>query len=259
MNRVLQGLQSPAVLLCLATLFWAGNNVVVRAVISDIPPIALSFCRWSFAFVLLTPFVLPHLRRQWPIIRSNWRLLVLLGFLGVAIYNTFVNLAVVTTTAINVSLVNAVTPAVTVFIAWVMVGAVVTRRVVLGMALSFLGVGFIVAKGDLGTLLEFTFTPGDILMLPAVIGWAIYTVGLRFRPVELHPLVLVWVTFFVGSVIVGFGAIGEWLIEGRGFELTTANLAAIGYVGVFPSLLAFVFWNRGVERLGADVGAQFQN
>jgi drug/metabolite transporter (DMT)-like permease len=249
----------PHVWLALATLFWAGNNVVARAVVSDIPPVALSFWRWMVAFLIVTPFAWPKVRAQWPLIRSNWRLLAVLGCLGVAGYNTFVNLAVTTTTAINVSLVNAVTPAVTVIVAWAMIGTVVSPRVVVGMALSFAGITTIIAQGEVRTLLEFTVNRGDLLMLPAVVAWAFYTVSLRHRPAALDPLALIWATFLVGVMVVGVGYAVEYAIIGRGFALSVPNLAAIGYVGLFPSLLAFVFWNRGIEELGAAAGAQFQN
>ena len=250
---------SPHLLLALATLFWAGNNIVARAVVSDIPPVALSFWRWAVAFLIVTPFAWPKVRAQWPIIRSHWRLMAVLGCLGVAGYNTIVNLAVTTTTAINVSLVNAVTPAVTVVVAWAVVGTLVSRRVVFGMVLSFTGILAIIAQGNLRTILEFTVNRGDLLMLPAVVAWAFYTISLRHRPAGLDPLALIWATFLVGVTVVGVGYAVEYAIIGRGFALSGPNLAAIGYVGLFPSLLAFVFWNRGIEKLGAAAGAQFQN
>ncbi|MSO64330.1 MAG: DMT family transporter [Alphaproteobacteria bacterium] len=248
---------SPYLLLILATLFWAGNNIVARAAVAEMPPMALSFWRWATALVLVTPFAWPHVRAQAALIRRHWKILVLLGVLGVASFNTFLNVAVTTTTVVNVSLFNAVTPAFMILAAWMVTGERVNLRVVVGMALSFLGVAVIVAKGDIGTLLDLAVTEGDLLMIPAVLSWAFYTALLRYRPAALAPLALIFVTFLVGVVVVGLAYAVE-IAMGRGFTPTLPTLAAIGYVGVFPSLLAYVFWNRGVQLLGAGVGGQFQ-
>lgn len=109
-DRFPKFLRHPYLLLTLTALFWSGNVVLGRAIRADVPPLALAFWRWVVSLLLTLPLALPHLRRQWPLLRRAWKPVVVLGLLGVGTYNTFAYIALQSTPATNVVLLNSVIP-----------------------------------------------------------------------------------------------------------------------------------------------------
>lgn len=247
----------PYVLLLLATLFWSGNNIVARVAVQEVPPFSLTFWRVGIALALLTPFALPGAIRQWHIIKQHWKMITFIGLMGVPTFNLLLNSAVQFTTAVNASLINGGTPALTVLLAWLFFREGFGWRTVVGMMVAFVGITAIVIQGDLGVLRTFAFNPGDLLMLPAIASWAVYTLCLRFKPADLDGLPFLMVMMAVSMpVLAAFYAVD--LVGGRTFTLTTDTALSIGYIAVFPALLAFAFWNRGIASVGAARGVQLQ-
>ena len=247
----------PYVLLLLATLFWAGNNIVARVTVQEVPPFSLTFWRVTLALLILTPFALPGVIRQWSVIKRHWKMISFLGLLGVPTFNLFLNSAVQFTTAVNASLINGGTPALTVLLAWLIYREGFGWRMLVGMLVAFGGITAIIIQGDLGALRAFSFNPGDLLMLPAILSWAVYTLSLRHKPTDLGGLPFLMMMMVVSMpVLAAFYAFD--LVGGRTFVLSTNNAISIGYIALFPALLAFAFWNRGIATLGAARGAQLQ-
>jgi drug/metabolite transporter (DMT)-like permease len=247
---------SPYVLLVLTTLFWAGNFVLGRAVHELIPPIALSFWRWSVALLVVLPFAWPQLRRDWSTLGRHWAILSVLGVLGVTNFNTFVYLGLQTTTATSAVLLVSTTPVLIVALSFAMLGVRVTVAQMAGILTSLAGVLVIVAQGDPATLLELEPNPGDLWVLAAVLSWALYSVCLRWRPRGLHPLSFLTATFMLGLLPLLPLYLWELQVKG-GFSTGLPSAAAIGYVALFPSVLAYIFWNRAVAVLGANRSGQF--
>src|ERR1039457_3871608 len=179
---------SPYLFLVLTTLFWGGNFVVGRAMHGSIPPIALAFWRWAGALLIVLPFAIPHLRSQWPLVRSSWKKLSLYGFLGVGCFNTFIYIALQTTTATNALLINSTLPVLIIVLSWLFSGTRLTRRQALGVVVSLIVVITIICRADLRLLLSLRINTGDLWVLLAVICWASYTCLLKHRPAGLHPL-----------------------------------------------------------------------
>lgn len=247
----------PYVLLLLATIFWSGNNIVARVTVQEVPPFSLTFWRVTLALLILAPFALPGVFRQWPVIKRHWKMITFLGLMGVPTFNLFLNSAVQFTTAVNASLINGGTPALTVLLAWVIYREGFGWRMLTGMLIAFGGITAIVIQGDLGVLRAFSFNPGDLLMLPAIVSWAVYTLALRHKPTGLDGLPFLMMMMVVSMpVLAAFYAID--LVGGRTFALTTNNAISIGYIALFPALLAFAFWNRGIAAVGAARGVQLQ-
>jgi drug/metabolite transporter (DMT)-like permease len=255
-SRAAQRRASPYLLLVLTTFFWAGNFVLGRAVHELIPPIALSFWRWSAALMLVLPFAWPQLRRDWSGLRRHWVILSVLGVLGVTNFNTFVYLGLQTTTATSAVLLVSTTPVLIVALSFAMLGVRVTVAQMTGILTSLAGVLVIVAQGDPATLLELEPNRGDLWVLAAVVSWALYSVCLRWRPQGLHPLSFLVATFVLGLLPLLPLYLWELRVRG-GFAIELPNLAAIGYVALFPSVLAYIFWNRAVASLGANRSGQF--
>lgn len=232
-------------LMACAALLWAGNIVLGRAASGSVPPVGLSFWRWAAAFALFLPFVLPLVRRQWPVMCREWKLLAMLGLLGVAVFHTFLYIAVNTTTAVNASLIYAATPALVPLLARPVLGG----RQAAGIGVSSLGIAIVVCRADPTVLLGLEFTTGDLWMIAAVAGWSLYSVLVKRRPADLHP----------NAMLAGMMAFGVIMIlpfylwetaAGHVVPLTWETVWIVGYVAFFASILAYLCYNRGIELVG---------
>lgn len=246
---------SPYLLLALANLFWAGNWIVGRGMRADVPPIALSFWRWIIALACLLPLAWPYLKRDRALLAAGWRSLAVLGILGTCLYNALTYLGLQQTEAINGLLLNSFIPIVIVALAWVFQGKRLRGGEALGIAASFTGVLTIVARGDPHNLLLLTLNSGDVWILFSVVAWAAYTLLLPKRPAA-HPLAFLFAIAAIG--VVATLPIYLWEIaSGRHINNSTGAWLAIGYAGVFPAFLGFIFWNKGVEQVGASKAGLF--
>ncbi|MBE7470718.1 MAG: EamA/RhaT family transporter [Anaerolineae bacterium] len=245
----------PYLLLILATLFWSGNFVLGRAVRADVPPIGLAFWRWAGGSILIIGFAWPHLKRDWPLIRRRWKFILLLAILGVTLFNTLVYTGLQFTTAINALLMQSTMPVLIVLMSYLFYRETVTPVQTVGVLLSLAGVLVIVGQGNLAMLLGLSLNLGDLLIFIAVAGYAAYSALLRQRP-PLHPLSLIAATFIAGAVVL----LPFYLWEhttGRTVSFDRVTLLTIGYVAIFPSILAYLCFNRGVELAGANRAGLF--
>ncbi|MDG4552006.1 MAG: DMT family transporter [Candidatus Contendobacter sp.] len=247
---------SPYLLLVLTTLFWSGNFVLGRAVHTVFTPFTLSFWRWAVALAILLPFVWASLREQGPLIRRHGPILLLLSILGVVNFNTFVYIGLQSTTATNAVIMLSVTPVLIVALSFLLLRQTVTAWQALGILVSLVGVLVIVSRGDPGALLARQVNSGDLWILAAVTSWALYSVCLRWRPTELKPLDFQAATMLIGVLILG--PLYSWdLAHDRTVAINAATVGSILYLALFPSILAYIFWNRAVAELGANRTGQF--
>lgn len=165
--------------LLLSSLLWAGNALVGRAIAGEIPPLALSFWRWTLALCILLPFVAGTLWRHRDTLRqAGWRLLVIAA-LGIGAYNSLLYTAARSTTAINITLLNTCIPLATFLFAGLLLKEWPRRRAWLGMGIAVAGMLVLISQASLDNLLGLSFNPGDLVMILAVLAWALYTVLLR--------------------------------------------------------------------------------
>lgn len=246
----------PYLLLILTTLFWSGNMVVGRAVRGDVPPFSLAFWRWTIAFLLTLPLAWPHVRAQWPILRKNWLAVVILGLLGVGGYNTLAYIALQFTGATNASLLNSFIPVATIALSWMFLHKRLHGIEWLGVAISLIGVTTIVARGELATLAGLTFNVGDLWMLGAVAVWALYTIGLQWRPAGVHPMLMLAAFTAVGLIALAPAYAWE-IARGRTIHLSGASMAALIYTGTLPSFVGYIFYNKAVGEVGASKASLF--
>lgn len=235
-------------LLTLMAVFWAGNQVLGRAVAGHIPPIALSFFRWALATLFVLPFAWNHVRRDWPVIRKNWKLLTFLGVIGGGAFNTLQYIGLNYTTALNSLILNSTAPVVIALSCFLVFGDRMTPGQVLGTFISLAGVLAVVSQGSVEALLGLTLNAGDLLILLAMSTTGIYTAYLRKRP-DVHWLSFLF-TLFLASALFN---VPWYLIEaasGARPSVTLFTALAIGYVAIFPSILSYLFYARGVELIG---------
>jgi drug/metabolite transporter (DMT)-like permease len=246
----------PFLLLTLTTLFWSGNFVMGRALKSSIPPISLGFWRWFVAFLIILPFGIPHVRAQWPLIKQNWQMLTVYGLLGVLCFNTCIYIGLHSTTATNALLLNSVIPILIVLLSYLLGGTPVSTRQAFGIAISLTGVLTIICRANPAILLTLQINRGDLWILTAVVSWALYTFLLRQRHPDLHPLSFLTSIITIGLVPLSLLYAGEFSHEG-GFALNPANCISILYMALFPSVLAFIFWNQAVREVGPNKAGLF--
>lgn len=239
--------------LLLANLCWSGNALVARAFAGDIAPFTLSFWRWCLALALLLPLVTLALWRHRCALRcAGWRLLVL-GGLGIAGYNSLLYSAAQTTAAINISLVNTCLPLVTFIGAGLLLNEWPARRAWWGMALAVVGLAVLISQGQWSRLASLSFNQGDLIMLLAVVDWALYSLLLRRWSAYLQPippLALLGAFMLLGLPLILPFYLFE-LSQGTHLVLNAANLAAVAYTAIFASLLAYLAWNHGIRVVGA--------
>jgi drug/metabolite transporter (DMT)-like permease len=237
-------------LLSFMALCWAGNQVLGRAVAGHVPPITYSFLRWSLATVIVLPFALPHVRRDWPVIRTHWRYLAFVGAIGGGLFNTLQYIGLNHTTALNSVVLNSTGPIFIAMASFLIFRERLTVRQAGGTAVSMTGVLGIITKGDLDVLHALAFNNGDLLLLTGMATNGIYTALLRDRP-AIHWLSFLSMLFLVSALVVLPFLMWE-IASGARMEVTSFTLAAIAYVAIFPSVVAYICLTRGVELIGAN-------
>lgn len=248
-------MNQPYLLLSLTSLFWAGNTVVGRLAAGHIPPMALSLLRWIGAFLIILPFAWNHLVKDWPLIRKHFGLMLVLSFTGVTAYNTIGYWALQYTEALNALLLQSMAPLFVALFSLLLFGIRLTWMQAFGIIVSLIGVVFILTRGEPMMLRTIEFNKGDIGFLIALLVIGVYSALAAKRP-AIHPLSFLTFTCGCGSLfIVPFFV---WEIEtGRFMIFNMPTLAVLAYVVVFPSTLAYLFFNRGVELIGANRASPF--
>jgi drug/metabolite transporter (DMT)-like permease len=248
-----------AALLTLPPLFWAGNAVAARLLVGDVPPIALSLGRWVVAFALLLPFAGAAAWRYRGALAHHWRILLLIGPLGVGAYNTLQYIALQTSTPMATSLIASSSPVFVLALGALVFGERTRPAQWLGAALSVMGVVLVMARGDPANLAQLHFVTGDLIMLVANLAWTLYTWLLRKHRPELPFAPLLLAQIAVGlAAIAPFAALEAALSPAR-IVWSGGAVAAMVYMAVFPSLLAYWCWDVGIRRVGAVIPVYFAN
>lgn len=241
------------VYLLIPPVLWAGNSVVGRYAVDYIGPFSLSFYRWLIASVILLAFsALPlwACRRR---ILSSWWQLTVLGVLGIGVFNTLLYLGLTTTSANNSGIILTTLPIMIILLNFSLGLEKVRPVQLLGLLCSLAGVIWVITGGDTQRLLQLELNLGDLIILAGVLSWALYSVLLRkLRPADIDPLPFLAIQFLIGLVfILPFYLYELQAVETPPWETNTWLILA--YVGIFPSLIAFYFWQQGVAMGGANI------
>ena len=248
---------SPYLLLSLTSLFWSLNWVIGRAIVGHVTPLTLTFIRWLVAVAVMMPFAWPEIRAHWPVVRRNWRVIAWLGFWGTGLHNAFAYVGLQYTTATNGVILNSSIPILIILLGWVIYRETITRVQMLGVTISLAGILAIISRGDPAVLAHLEMNKGDLIVLFGMVFWAAYTVFLRMKPAELPGLAMLACCGVVGVTLLFPLMLVEMLFLGGRVEFTPATVAAMFYVGIFPSFVGYVFWNRGVAEVGPTIAGLF--
>lgn len=241
-------------LLGLAMLLWAGNSIVGRAYRFDVPPYMLTVLRWGGASLMIAPFAWRPFVAAWPALRARWGIMVLLALLGVGGFHALLYAGLQRTTASNALLVQAAIPAVVMVLDRAMFGVTSTGLQKAGVALSTIGVAFVVFAGDLANLLALRLNAGDVIVLASVVVWSLYTVLLRRKPV-VPAIALLFATFVIGTLSVVPLAAGE-MLAGEHIRWSGGFAAALLYLCLGPSIAAYFIYNWATEVVGPATAGQ---
>jgi drug/metabolite transporter (DMT)-like permease len=242
-------------LLSITALCWAGNAIVGRLAAGHIPPVTLSFLRWSIAFLLVLPFAWKHLVRDWGAIRGQLGTMVLLSITGIAIFNTMQYWALEYTQALNTLLLQSAGPLIVAIWSLLLLGIRLRLAQAAGIAVSMTGVLVILLHGDLTALTKIAFNKGDLIFTVALAIFGLYSVLTLKRP-NIHGLSFAAFTFGCGAACLIPLLIWEMYSQPL-MQLDATNLLSLFYVAVFPSTVAYLCYNRGVELIGANRAAPF--
>lgn len=256
-----------ALLLTLPPLLWAGNAVVGRLMVGQVPPITFNLLRWLLGFALLLPLASWVLKADSPL-WQHWRRMALLGLLGMGSYNALQYMALKTSTPLNVTLVGSSMPIFMLGLGRLFYGAAIRRQQWWGVGFSTLGVLTVLTRGDVAQLSSLRLVPGDILMLLATATWAWYS-WLLIKPPANQPdpvaLRTDWAAWMLAQVIPGM----MWSALFSGLEWAVVPdlqvhwgwplLSALAYVAIGPSVVAYYCWGRGVSQAGPQVAGFFVN
>lgn len=249
-------------LLTIPPMLWAGNAIVGRLIYQAIPPTTLNLLRWSLAFFLLLPFAYPIFKSG----SSLWRdakHYLMLGLLGIGLYNALQYLALQSSTPINVTLVASGMPIWMLLVGATFFGTCINKKQIAGALLSVLGVVLVLSRGSLQQLLAFQLVLGDLLMIAATIAWSFYSWLLndktRFNDMRKdwsHFLLaqisygLIWSALFAGT---------EWALIDYHINWSWNLIATICFVAIGPAIIAFRCWGAGVQHAGPNVASFFVN
>jgi drug/metabolite transporter (DMT)-like permease len=242
-------------ILALASLCWSGNHLMGRAIAGHVPPLTISMLRWLLAALVLYPFVHGHLKRDWPLIRAHFGVLVYLSMIGGAVFGALQFVALQITTALNVSVMNSLAPLFMAAAGAVMFRDRLTAGQLAGIVVSLVGVLAIITQLDLAVLTHLTFNVGDLLILVNMLLWGFYSASLRWRP-QIHPASFM----FIFGLISGVAMLPAFAWEySTGFRLqpTVLTFSAIVLVTLSSTIAAFMLWTRGLELIGPNRAGVF--
>ncbi|WP_407270206.1 DMT family transporter [Radiobacillus sp. PE A8.2] len=239
-------------------IFYAGNILVGKA-LNDLPPFTIAFMRLFVAFIVLTPLGISSFWKNRLTFWNHKIPLLVMTLSGVTFFNTFIYGALQFTTATNVSVLESVIPVVTVLLSIFLLKEKLQGIQWIGIILSFLGAIWVVLDGKIFELASIAWNIGDAIMIGAIISWAIYSICVK-RYMHLFPSFAALFVMTGVSVVVLLPIVGiEWVVTGVPAFSASSHMIGFLYLGIFPSFIALVFYNRAVDLLSASQASVFLN
>tara|TARA_B110000003_G_scaffold46354_1_gene44550 strand:+ start:216 stop:1118 length:903 start_codon:yes stop_codon:yes gene_type:complete len=239
-------------LLFIQPIFMASNLVVARGGVEFVPPISLAFWRWTVVFIILLPFTYLSLKKNSKVIKNEYKKLFFLGAMGCGVCGAFPFLAGQTTTVTNMGIIYTSSPIFIIIISSIFFGEKINIIKIIGLISCLIGVFTIIIKGDLDLLIDLKFTIGDLWMLAAAIGWALYSIYLFYWKTKLPIFQRFALVAFFGAVsLFPFYIIEELMFQRTSF--TSEFFTWVTFAAVFPGIVAFILYAKAQEKLGASL------
>jgi len=244
-------------LLVLASLCWSGNFIVGKfATLFEIPPLTLNTFRWISVWLILIPFTYKEIYNNLAYIKKNFFAIAFMGVITISTFNSVVYFALNYTQVVNAVLVLAIIPAVTIVLSSLMKVEKSNISQIFGLILSIIGVGSIISNGDVQRIVSLSFNNGDLWMLVCVLSWALYSTLLKKNKFKLSQFSLIQIMVSVGVLFL----IPQYFYEqsiGLELNFNKAFFLILFYVVVFPAIVAYYCWQKGVEIIGPNRATMF--
>ncbi|WP_127960138.1 DMT family transporter [Serratia microhaemolytica] len=238
----------------MAVLIWSMNSVVSKVSATAIDPAAISFYRWALALLVLTPFILPAVVRNWQTVRAYWWKLMILGLLGMVLYQSLAYYAAHSVSALFMGILTSLIPLLTVVISIFVLSVAPTVGIILGGLVSLSGLVWLVSSGQPALLLEHGIGKGELLMFGASASYALYGVLTKRWAIPLAN----WQSIYV-QILFGVALMLPNFLLTENVQLNSDNLPLVLFAGIPASILAPYLWVQGVMRLGANTTSMFMN
>jgi drug/metabolite transporter (DMT)-like permease len=243
-------LANPYFLLTMTTIFWAGNTIAGRLAIGNVPPMALTAVRWFLAFAMLAAFYPDVARRAPQMLREKPLYVIIMGIIGFTGFNAIYYIAAHHTFAVNLGIMQASTPIFVMLGASLFQGARITAGQIAGLVAGLIGVLIVASTGKLSVLMNLDFNRGDLMVLGVSAIYAAYSLGLRYKPKDWEGLQLFAAMALVAAVT-SLPLLAAEAAMGKFFWPTLQGWGVIAFVSVFPSLLAQIWYIKGIAMVGA--------
>ena len=259
MSRPLLSISQNAYLLLLVTMvFWAGNAVAGRFAVGEVSPLVLTWMRWTLGAIVLLGLARHHLRKDWPLLRQHWRYIVVMGMTGFAGFNALLYTALVHTTALNATIVQAGMPMIIFLLNYLIYRTAVHGLQIVGYSVTLIGVLLAASQGQIGQLVGLDINRGDLIMLLAVLVYSSYSVGLRAKP-ELHWLSFLTVLFVAAALISIPLVLYEATTAAFIWPTSMTGIGVVLYTAIFPSIIGQALFIRAIELIGGNAAGLFVN
>ena len=230
----------------------ATNLIIARGGVEHVPPISLAFWRWASVFIILSPFVYKNIHKNRSLLKKELPKNFFLGAMGCGVCGAFPFIAGISTTVTNMGIIYTSSPIFIILLSIIFFNEKISFSRFLGLVISLLGVLMIICKGDIGLLMNFRFTSGDLWMVGAAIGWAIYSIFLinwksRFDIMTRFALI----SFFGALSLFPF-----YIVEEIYFSKTLFNENFIFWVmfgAISPGIIAFTLYTKVQKYVGASL------
>ncbi len=237
-----------------AVLIWSVNAIVSKLSAGAIDPAAISFYRWLLALLALTPFVLPAVWRNRREVAKAWWKLLVLGLLGMVLYQSLAYYAAHSVSALFMGILNALIPLLTVLLSVVVLRLAPTRGIIIGSIVSFAGLVWLVSAGDPQQLLSHGPGKGELMLFAASASYALYGVLTKRWSLALPTWQSLYMQIFFGVLLLLPG-----FLHAPDVSLNAQNIPLVVFAGLCASLIAPFLWIQGVQRLGASTASIFMN
>ena len=246
--------------LIIATALWGGNIVAAKiASIITLEPIKLSFYRNIVVIVILLPFIINKIKIIFEIFKINWKIICILSIFGVSIFNSFMNIALTSSSVISSSLMPSFAPSLIIIFSLIIFNSKISYLQCIGVFVSFIGFLNIIIRGNNLNLGSLDFVIGDIWMLGCVACWAFYSVMLKKMPKEIDNISFLFLIFFIGNIFVLPFYIFESSVNNSFFLNEKYSFLLVLYVGIGPALISFLLWIKSIKIIGASKSGLFLN
>ena len=242
----------PYLLLFIQPIFMASNIIVARGGVEYVPPVSLAFWRWLTVFIILIPFFLNEIIKKKEDLKSEYLKLFFLGSMGCGICGAFPFIAGMSTTMANMGIIYTSSPIFIIILSVLFFKEKINISRIVGLLLCLIGVLTIISKGNIQLLLDFKFTPGDLWMVGAAVGWAIYSIYLLNWKSNFSLIARFTLIAFFGSL----SLFPFYIIEEIYFFNTIFNSNFIFWIlfaAISPGIIAFTLYTKVQKYVGASL------